>query len=107
MVKEHRIKRRKLKVGRVIFVSIICWLSILGFLSLFNKSEATVNDKIDYKEIIITKGETLWSIAKIEQNNNEYYENKPIQEIIYHIKQINNLNSDIVKENQKILIAKY
>ncbi len=107
MVKEHRIKRRRLKIGRVILVSLITWLSILGFLSLFNSSEATVNNKIDYKERIVTRGETLWSIAKIEQTTNDYYENKSIQEIIYNIKQINNLNSDIINENQKLLIAKY
>ena len=36
-----------------------------------------------------------------------YYKYKDVQEIIYNIKKINELESDFVYENQKILIAKY
>lgn len=107
MIKTNKPKRRRLKVGRVIFASLILWLSILGFLSLFNKSEAGNNNKLLYKEFTISRGETLWTIAVNEQKTNDYYKNKDVQEIIYNIKKINELESDFVYENQKILIAKY
>ena len=46
MVKEYRVRKRKLKIGRVTCALTIMWLSILGFLSLFNKSEATSINEI-------------------------------------------------------------
>ena len=76
MVKQYKVKKRKLKVGRVIFVSVIMWLSILGLLSLFNPSKASSKVDEEFKEYTITRGETLWSIAKYEQKNNEYFHKK-------------------------------
>lgn len=105
MIKEYKVKKRKLKIGRVIFVSVIMWLSILRFLSLFNTSNASSKVEKEYKDYIVTKGETLWSIAKKEKVNNSYFENKSIEETIFIIKKINNLESDIVYENQKIQIC--
>lgn len=105
MVKEYRVRKRKLKIGRVIFALTIMWLSILGFLSLFNRSEATSVSEISYKEHIVLRGETLWSIAKNEQKVNGYFENKSTEEVIYIIKRNNKLESDIISENQKLMIA--
>ena len=107
MIKQYKQKKRKLKIGRVIFVSLIMWLSILGFLSLFNTSNASSKVEKEFKNYTVTKGETLWSIAKNEKKINEFYENKSIQEIIYSIKINNELENDIVYENQKIKIRVY
>ena len=107
MVKEYKTRKRKLKVGRVIFVSLIMWLSILGFLSLFSSSEAKSKEEFSYKKYIVSSGETLWNIAKLEKKNNDYLKNKDIYEIIYLIKKDNNLQSDIIYENQRLLIKTY
>ena len=53
MIKTNKSKRRRLKVGRVIFVSLIMWLSILGAISLFNPSKASSIDKKEYKNYTI------------------------------------------------------
>ena len=107
MIKQYKPKKRKLKVGRVIFVSLIIWLSILGFLSLFNTSNASSKVEKEFKDYTVTRGETLWSIAKSEKKTNNYFEDKSIQEIIYIIKVNNDLENETVCENQKIKIRVY
>ena len=107
MEKQYKTRKRKLKVGRVISVSLIMWLSILGAISLFNPSKASSIDKKEYKNYTVTKGETLWSIAKTQMITNEFYKNKSIEEIIYSIKKNNSLEDDIVYENQQIKIRTY
>ena len=73
----------------------ICFLGI-GF--SYSKTE------ISYKEDYIFKGDTLWSIAEKEISTNEYYKNKDIRNVIYEIKEINNLQDGNLKVGQKILI---
>ena len=38
--------------------------------------DALVEKLIKYKKIYISSGDTLWAIAKLEQSNNKYFENK-------------------------------
>ena len=77
----------------IIFTVIIC---IQG--TVFSHKESK------YKIKYISSGETLWKIAKQEQNNNEYYYNKDIREIIENIKIINNLEDTNLYINQKLII---
>lgn len=77
-------------------------LMIIGAIFLSNVSFS--NSKIYYKTIYTSLGDTLWSIAKNEQKNNSYYKNKDIRNIIYEIKQINNLASTNISSNQKLQI---
>ena len=107
MEKQYKTRKRKLKVGRIIFVSLIMWLSILGVISLFNPSKASSIEKKEYKNYTVTRGETLWSIAKNQMVTNEFYKDKTIEEIIYSIKKNNSLEEDIVYENQQIKIRIY
>lgn len=81
---------------------IILGLIIIGVLFFNNVSFS--NSKLDYKTIYTNAGDTLWSIAKTEQENNSYYKNKDIRNIIYEIKQINNLASTNISPNQKLQI---
>lgn len=85
-------------------VSTIVLLFIIG--SIIN---ALVNSTFSYSEpryktIYIDQGDTIWSIAKNEQENNEYYQNTDIQNIIISIKKTNDLKVSNLKVGQKLLI---
>lgn len=75
-------------------------IAIFLLVALFNISIAKSNsEEAEYIDYTITKGETLWSIAK------EYTPNdKDIRQTIYEIKQINNMQTSNVYENQTIKI---
>ena len=77
-------------------------IAIFLLVALFNISIAKSNsEEAEYIDYTITKGETLWGIAK------EYTpDNKDIRQTIYEIKQINNMQTSNVYENQTIKIKK-
>lgn len=85
--------------------SVVIILSILVGILLFVNNTTQSSANVKYKEIYISNGDTLWSIAKTEKENNLYYENKDIRDIVSHIKAINKLDSVEIKMNQKLLIA--
>ena len=63
------------KFIRSIIIVLFIFISILFIISqtTFSHSE------IKYKMIVITNGDTLWSIASNEQKYNRYYSNKDIR----------------------------
>lgn len=65
------------------------------------------NDNISYKTEYVVAGDTLWSIAEQEVNNNEYYKNDDIRTVVYDIKYINNLKSSELKQGMKLKIPVY
>ncbi len=80
-------------------------LIIIAMISLFIcKSTMSFNEQ-NYKIIYVSCGETLWEIAKNEQKNNSYYNNKDIREIVDNIKSINNLENSNLYEGQELKIA--
>ena len=83
--------------------SLTCLIMIL-FISTLGISFSYSKTKVSYKEDYILKGDTLWSIAQKELITNEYYKNKDIRDVIYEIKEINNLKDSNLKIGQKILI---
>lgn len=69
------------------FVSSI--LVILGLLIGFSfvvSNNTFSHGEVKYKTLYITSGDTLWAIAKEEQNTNEYYDGKDVREIISSVK---------------------
>lgn len=62
--------------------------------------------EIGYKEDYILKGDTLWSIAEQEVNQNEYYKGKDIREVMYEIRELNHITNDNLEIGQKIIIPK-
>lgn len=80
----------------------ILFLIITFIILLSNKTFS--HGEYETKTIYASNGDTLWSIAIIEQNNNKYYENKNIREIIQDIKYINKLDSSYIYVGQKIEI---
>ena len=83
--------------------SLTCLIMVL-FISTLGISFSYSKTKVSYKEDYILKGDTLWSIAQKELITNEYYKNKDIRDVIYEIKEINNLKDSNLKIGQKILI---
>ena len=96
-----KLKNRKINKKRIIRNIIILSLIIIGCISFNNTSLSRT--QISYKTIYTSFGDTLWSIAKKEQKNNEYY-NKDIRDIIEEIRQVNNLNDTQISINQKLEI---
>ena len=73
-------------------------------LKIVNKNSTYSKSKIAYKEDYILKGDTLWSIAENEINTNEYYKNSDIRDVMYEIKELNNIKNENLEIGQKIII---
>lgn len=93
---------KKLNMKRIIKLNIIVILIII--ILFFVHSTSLSYKEMEYSEIYISSGDTLWNIAKAQQQNNDYYKGKDIREIIFNIKKVNNLSSSEIVENQKLLI---
>lgn len=93
-----KIVNKKKFIRSLIILLAIVILALLGINNTYSKTE------VAYKEDYIIKGDTLWSIAENEINTNEYYKNKDIREVMYEIKQLNNIKNENLEIGQKILI---
>lgn len=72
-------------------VSVTIGLIIFLLLMLINRSFS--HTETTYKTISVISGDSLWSIAKYEKENNIYFENRDIRYIVDEIKYINNLTT--------------
>ena len=82
---------------------IIMLLVIIGLSLLISKSTYSHGEK-QYKTVYVTKGDTIWSIAKSNQESNEYYKGKDIRYIMADLAQINNIEKSNLKINQELLV---
>ena len=83
--------------------NVIILLGVLISFLLINNN-AFSHQKAEYKLVYVSNGDTLWNIAKQEQEKNKYYEGKDIREIMENIKQVNNLSNSSLKTEQKLNI---
>ena len=90
------VNRKKFIFSMSIIVTLLLFV-ILGSTTLSKSSEK-------YNTIVVSLGDTLWSIAQEEKQNNPYYENKDIRYIINDIKIVNNLKDGYIVNNQKLSI---
>jgi len=90
--KKKFIRSTGITIGLIIFLMML----------LSNISLSHVETK--YKEIAVSSGDTLWSLAQYEKNNNLYFENKDIRDIIVEIKRLNNLSNSNLKVGDKLNI---
>lgn len=81
----------------------IVLLIIIGLSLIISKSAYSRGEK-QYKTIYVSKGDTLWNIAKDNQESNNYYKGKDIRYIMNDIAQINNIEKSNLKINQQLLI---
>ncbi len=92
------VNHKKFRRRIILVVFIICCV-------LFNiKNTASSEAKVEYKTITVCSGDTLWSIAKVQQTENKYYENSDIREIVSSIREINKLDSSNLKVEQQLII---
>lgn len=75
----------------------ILMFGVLILISFIFANKSLSHTEKNFKKVYISSGDTLWSIAKEEKDNNEYFENKDIREIIYELKKANDLNNSNLK----------
>lgn len=90
--KKKFIRSMSITIGLIIFI--ILMLANISF----------SHTEVNYKEIAISSGDTLWSIAKYEKNNNDYFENRDIRDIVDEIKYLNNLSNSNLSIGDKLSI---
>ncbi len=86
---------------------IVIVIGVIIFINLLIPDKSLSHQKLAYKTIAISNGDTLWTIAKVEQEKNSYYKGKDIRDIIQDIKNVNNLKNSSLKINQTIEIPTY
>ena len=94
---------KKLNTKRIIKLSVVIGILVIMVLLFIHSTSLSYKD-IEYREMYVSRGDTLWNIAKSEQENNMYYKGKDVREIIFDIKKVNNLTSSDLRVNQKLLI---
>lgn len=90
--KEKFIKRITIAILAIILITII------GINKAYSK------ETIEYKEEYIYSGDTLWSIAEKEAEENNYYKEEDIRSIVFDLKKVNNIENTNLEVGQKILI---
>ena len=86
-------------------LSNILKIIILILFIIFLCNNISLSEKsIEYKKIYTSYGDTLWSIAKEQKENNTYYKDKSLQYIINDIKDINKLKNSSLSTGQELLI---
>ena len=86
------------------FRSFILFIIVLSFVALCFGNKSSSEGIQNYKTIIVNNGDTLWSIAQNEKNENPYYRDTDIREIVYSIKEVNNLKTSNLTVNQSLMI---
>ena len=92
------INKRKFIRSLSVTITLIIFIILLSINTSFSHTETT------YKKISIMSGDSLWSIAKFEKNNNIYFENRDIRDIIDEIKYINHLNTSELNIGDQLTI---
>lgn len=83
--------------------SIILLIFTLIVLALLSKNVFS-HQEIKYKTIYVSSGDSIWSIAKEEIRENEFFKNKSTREVVYNIQSLNQLSSSEIYVGQKLLI---
>lgn len=87
--------------------TILIILGVVLFINVLIPDKSYSYKELEFKKICVLSGDTLWSIAKEEQENNTYYEGKDIRDIIQDIKKINRLTSSNLKINEILEVPIY
>lgn len=101
MMKKNKVIKINLKKfirALVIVIGITILITFLATKSIYSY------EKLKTKTIYTNKGDTLWNIALDEKENNKYYKDKNIREIVYDIKQINNMQDSIILPGETLKI---
>jgi len=92
---------KKKKRGKI-YIFLLSFALIISFATIFSIAKANRSISIDYCEVVIDYGDTIWNIAR------EYTsEDKDIWLTIFEIKKINNLSSYDIFPGQILKIPIY
>ena len=83
----------------------IC-LGIILFLIMCVSNVSFSKGEIKEKNIYVTNGDTLWTIAREQQKSNNYYADKEIRQIVYEIRKLNKIENDSFLEVGQKLVVK-
>ena len=89
-----------LKNKRDYSVFFFIFSSVLFIGAFINATELSAEMEVTTIEWTVNEGETLWSIA----NNMNEDENTPIQELVYWIKDLNNIEGNVIFPGQSLNI---
>jgi hypothetical protein len=99
VLEENSMKKRyRLKNKRRFAAFIVLFVMITVFTGMIVNAGATSSVRHVHKVVKVKSGDSLWKIASA---NNE---NKDIREYIYNIKEINQLDSDVIYAGQVLLL---
>lgn len=107
--KRNNVRKREVVIMRIVnmkkFIrSTSITICLIALLILMLSNISFSHTDLKYKEIAISSGDTLWSIAKYERSNNVYFEDKDIRDIIDEIKYVNNLSASNLNVGDKLSI---
>ena len=89
-------KIKIVNIKRFISSILVVLVVLIGFSFIVSNKTFSHGD-VKYKILYVASGDTLWTIAKEEQNTNGYFEGKDIRDIIVRLKKTNNLKtSDLI-----------
>ena len=91
--------------GKFIKTNLILIIIVGAIIGFTTNTYSKVETK--YKEEYVYSGDTLWSIAQNELENNKYFEGKDIMYVIEELKKVNNLSNSNLTEGDKIRIPNY
>ncbi len=99
-------KSKKLKIKSLtrFICSVGAMLFTIMMLSFVVMKPTLSHGDLQYHTLYIDSGDTLWSIANNERENNAYYENKSVSYIVHNLKKVNNLSNSNIYVGQELLI---
>lgn len=100
-------KKMKIVNMRKFVRSIVILIGVIVALVLFfPKATLSHNEKAhsNYETISVAKGDTLWSIASYQQENNSYYVEKDVRDIIIELKKVNQLSNSNLQVGQTLKV---
>lgn len=94
----------KIKSVKKFIRSILIILGIAVAITLFISKSTLSHKEVEYKTICVSEGDTLWNIAKDNQESNDYYKNKDVRYIINDLIKLNNLDNSNISINQELIV---
>lgn len=94
-------------VNKKKFIRSIILLEFISILFLVLSSRAFSYGEITYRKQYVAGGDTIWKIAEEVKENNSYYENKSIGEIVFDLKRVNDLKNSQLSIGQELKIPTY
>lgn len=79
---------------------------IVALILFFPKATLSHNEKShsNYETISVAQGDTLWSIASYQQENNPYFIEKDVRDIVSNLKKVNQLHTADLQIGQTLKV---